>query len=250
MRSLLLIALLAIAAPATANADSVTFTFEQATNAVDKEIHNEINTSDVVEQVKELVADKFAFKHPLKIIFGGEEGPLYDPTLHTVYIPYAFIDESRHYFASNNYEKDYGVSEKQAAIDTLLHTLFHEIAHAYIEDQGIAILGKEEDAADNLATLMLLEYFENGGSAAISAADMFAFESNDSPEYYEVIDYIGEHSFDLQRHFSTLCLVYGFDPETHQNLLDEVNGEDRTDRQEYCIEYFETVQRNWHQHLN
>ena len=164
-------------------------------------------------------------------------------------IPYSFYAESLTYFEKNQYEKEYGKTAQTGAIDTLLHTLLHEAGHAYIEDQKIAILGKEEDAVDNLATIMLLNYVEHGGDAAISAADMFAFESEDRPEYYDLGEYIDEHSFDLQRYFSTLCLVYGSDPEAYKNLLDDVENDYLKNRKEFCVEHFDVINANWHQYL-
>lgn len=100
--------------------------------------------------------------------------------------------------------------------------MLHETGHAYIEDQNIPVLGKEEDAVDNFATILMIDFLEDGAEMAISAADMFAFESDYRPDYYDFGEYIDEHSFDLQRYFSTLCLVYGSEPDQYKSLLDEL----------------------------
>ncbi|CAK3094361.1 putative metallopeptidase DUF4344 [Vibrio crassostreae] len=218
-------------------------------NAEEEQLKREIQTSGVNDTVVDLSNQLFMFEKPLTIQYGGEDGPLYDPQTHQVLIPYRFYAESLNYFEKNQYEKEYGKSAQTGAIDTLLHTLLHEAGHAYIEDQKIAILGKEEDAVDNLATILLLNYVEHGADAAISAADMFAFESEDRPEYYDLGEYIDEHSFDLQRYFSTLCLVYGSDPDAYKNLLDEVENDYLKDRKEFCVEHFDVINENWHQYL-
>ncbi|WP_122055606.1 DUF4344 domain-containing metallopeptidase [Vibrio sp. Evd11] len=215
----------------------------------EKQLKQEIELSGINDTVIDLSNQLLMFNQPLVIQYGGDEGPLYDPQTHHVLIPYSFYAESLAYFEKNQYEKEYGKSAQTGAIDTLLHTLLHEAGHGYIEDQKIAILGKEEDAVDNLATVLLLNYVEHGGDAAISAADMFAFESEDRPEYYDLGEYIDEHSFDLQRYFSTLCLVYGSDPEAYINLLDEVENDYLKDRKEFCIEHFDVITGNWHQYL-
>ena len=224
---------------------------EYATPQTDeeKQIKQEIELSGVNDTVIDLSNQLFMFKQPLVIQYGGDDGPLYDPQTHQVLIPYGFYAESLNYFEKNQYEKEYGKSAQTGAVDTLLHTLLHEAGHAYIEDQKITILGKEEDAVDNLATILLLNYVEHGADAAISAADMFAFESEDRPEYYDLGEYIDEHSFDLQRYFSTLCLVYGSDPEAYKNLLDEVENDYLKDRKEFCVEHFDVITENWHQYL-
>ncbi|MEZ8274373.1 DUF4344 domain-containing metallopeptidase [Vibrio cyclitrophicus] len=229
--------------------DNLIVEYSTPKTEAEQQIKKEIQLSGVNDTVIDLSNQLFMFNNPLTIQYGNEDGPLYDPQTHQVLIPYSFYAESLTYFEKNQYEKEYGKTAQTGAIDTLLHTLLHEAGHAYIEDQKIAILGKEEDAVDNLATIMLLNYVEHGGDTAISAADMFAFESEDRPEYYDLGEYIDEHSFDLQRYFSTLCLVYGSDPEAYKNLLDDVENDYLKNRKEFCVEHFDVINANWHQYL-
>ncbi len=209
----------------------------------------EIRQSNINSLLVDLSDRTFPFSKTLNIYYGGDEGPLYDPNSHTIHIPYQFYIESHHHFTRNDYEKKYGKSAKDGAIDTLLHTLLHEAGHAYISDQNIPVLGKEEDAVDNFASIVLLNYVDSGDDIAISAADMFAFESDNRPDYYDFGEYIDEHSFDLQRYFSTLCLVYGSDPDKYDYLLDEVERDYLKDRKDFCVSNFDVINENWHFHL-
>ena len=218
-------------------------------NQQDSNIKKAIQDSEINHTLIELSEQLFPFKTPLVVRYGGNEGPMYDPNTHIVHMPYSFYAESVNYYRKNKYQEKYDKSAEAGAVDTLLHTLLHEAAHAYIYDHKIPVLGKEEDAADNFATLMLIDYIEHGDDAAISAADLFSYESDDRPEYYDMGDYIDEHSFDLQRYFSTLCLVYGSDPESHSNLLDEVENDYLKDRKEFCIENYNNLSTNWHYYL-
>ncbi len=229
--------------------DNITIEYLKPTNQQDSNIKKAIQDSEVNDTLMALSEQLFPFKTPLVIRYGGNEGPMYDPSTHVVHMPYTFYAESANYYRKNKYQEKYDKSPEAGAVDTLLHTLLHEAAHAYIYDHKIPVLGKEEDAADNFATLMLIDYIEHGADAAISAADLFAYESDDRPEYYDMGDYIDEHSFDLQRYFSTLCLVYGSDPESHSNLLDEVENDYLKDRKEFCIENYDTLSTNWHHYL-
>ncbi|MFA0570766.1 DUF4344 domain-containing metallopeptidase [Vibrio gallaecicus] len=213
-------------------------------------LKSEIEQSGINSTLIDLSEQLFPFNNTLILQYGTEEGPMYDPDTHTIHIPYSFYAESIDYFTKNKYNEKYNKPAKLGAIDTLLHTLLHEAGHAYLEDQNIPILGKEEDAVDNFATIILLNYIEDGDDAAISAADMFAFESDDRPDYYDFGEYIDEHSFDLQRYFSTLCLVYGSDPEKHANLLNEVENNYLSDRKDFCIFNYDTISQNWGEYLN
>lgn len=241
---------LLLSASAFADSDSVVIRYLEPQNQVEKTAKSDIEQSGVNQTLVDLSESLFPFRKTLTIEYGGDQGPLYDPELHQVQMPYEFYQQALDYFKKNEYDKKYGKSAQAGAIDTVLHTLLHEAGHAYIADQNIPILGKEEDAVDNFAALMMIEYVENGEDAAISAADMFAFESEDRPDYYDFGEYIDEHSFDLQRYFSTLCLVYGSNPEKHKGLLDEVENDYLADRKDFCIYQYQTVVQNWHNYLN
>lgn len=204
-----------------------------------------IKESKINNTLSQLSEHYFSFNSALTIQYGTKEGPLYDPEIHTIQIPYSFYQESLSYFSKNKYQERFNKSPQLGAIDTLLHTLLHEAGHAYIADHNIPVLGKEEDAVDNFATILLLNYVDNGDDIAISAADMFAFESEDRPDYYDFGEYIDEHSFDLQRYFSTLCLVYGSDPKKHISLLDEVENDYLKDRKDFCEFQFGSLTQSW-----
>lgn len=245
----LLPSLMLFASTVFAGSESVVIRYLEPQNEVEKMAKSEIEQSGVNQTLVDLSQSIFPFKNTLTIQYGGDQGPLYDPETHQVHMPYEFYQQALDYFKKNQYDKKFGKSAQAGAIDTVLHTLLHEAGHAYIADQNIPILGKEEDAVDNFAALMMIEYVENGEDAAISAADMFAFESEDRPDYYDFGEYIDEHSFDLQRYFSTLCLVYGSNPEQHKSLLDEVENDYLADRKDFCIYQYQAVSQNWHRYL-
>lgn len=182
----------------------------------------------------------------VSVSFGYEDGPLYDPTTNQIHIPYDFISEVQQRFDKAEYQQS-GVSIDEATQDALLHTLFHELAHALISIYELPIVGKEEDAADSLATFLLIELFEDGQEIAISAADLFDLESTDR-DVLEDEDFWGEHSLDEQRFFATLCHVYGSAPDQYDSLI-EVGylSEDHTER---CIEEYEQLTFSWTQLLD
>ncbi|KFA98639.1 DUF4344 domain-containing metallopeptidase [Vibrio sp. ER1A] len=238
----------ALLAPLTA-ISAVNISYGDTNTTSELQAKTTIEQSKINELVVQLSDAYFPFNNDLTIQYGGDDGPLYDPQAHVVHIPYEFYTDSLNYFLNNDYQKKFGKPAKDGALDTLLHTLLHEAGHAYVADHGIAILGKEEDAVDNFAAVLMLNYVENGADATISAADMFSFESEDRPDYYDFAEYIGEHSFDLQRYFSTLCLVYGSDPESHATLLGEIEEDYREEQKDKCEMTFQQIDMNWKQVL-
>ncbi len=170
-----------------------------------------------------------------------DTGPYADIKNKTIFIPYQFIFQTNQLFKKSNYKKQTGIDSKMATNDALLHTILHEITHLMIYVYDLPIVSKEEDVADNLATFILTQHFENGQEISISAADLFDIErqADDISES----NYWDEHSLDAQRFYSILCIVYGSDPNKYSTLLKELNIDEN--RQDMCIDEYEKMTKSW-----
>ncbi|QUM79698.1 hypothetical protein HWV01_04905 [Moritella sp. 5] len=240
---------------------TVIFLFSSMSIAADNVIVRYLPTNDIklqpmakklqsdssIQDAITLMNEAFIFLQPLTIVFGANDGPLYDPTRNYILIPYTFLDEVEQRFKAVNYVGDNQGNANpenlvQVVMDVLIHTLFHELAHALITTYELPIVGKEEDAADNLAAVLSIEYFENGAEIAISAADLFYLEGDEITEFEEA-DFWDEHSLDLQRYYATLCHVYGSDDTQYAYLLEDTGFSD--ERAELCIGNYERMTNNW-----
>lgn len=225
---------------------AVTVSYVNPGTKLERLVMKEIEASMVPQVVASLLNDNFVLKGPLSIVFGGEDGPLFDPEIKAILIPYGFVIEVKTRFEKSGYAET-GVHPDEATMDVLMHTLFHEMGHALIAMYDIPVLGKEEDAVDGLADVLLIEYVENGREIVISAADLFDLESDDRMELSEE-DFSDDHSLDLQRFYTTLCHVYGSDPKEYKDLPGET-GLSR-DRAEFCVEEYNTLHDDWMTLLN
>lgn len=214
--------------------------FQKADNPVEKEILKTLKSDSSVDSVIGLINQTYKLPGELIFVFGGEDGPLYDGNANQIIIPYFFLEEVKSRFVKANYAET-GVKVEDATMDALMHTMLHEFAHAIIFIYQLPILGKEEDAADSLASFILIESFEEGQEIAISAADLFDLESEDR-NVLEEQDFWGEHSLDLQRYYSTLCHVYGSDPEKNAAIIK--HDYFSKDRAELCIQDYENLSRS------
>lgn len=204
-------------------------------------VKKDLQASEVIATVVNTLNDEFVFNDTVRLVFGGEDGPLFDPSSNKISVPYDFIDEVRTRFIKAKYHET-GIDEETATMDVLAHTLIHEFAHAFIFMHEIPVLGREEDAADSLATVLLAEFFENGQEIAISAADLFDLESEDRTEL-EAADFWDEHSLESQRFYSTLCHVYGSNPLRFADMPNELGFPE--ERAELCIMEFENIAKSW-----
>lgn len=228
-------------------ADNVIVRYQQSHDIKLQPIAKKLQANSSIQDAIGLMNEEFVFPEPLTIVFGGNDGPLYDPAPNEILIPYRFFDDVEQRFNAINYASDEQgeanpESLEQAVMDVIIHTLFHELAHALIANYELPIVGKEEDAADNLAAVLAIEYFENGAEIAISAADLFYLEGDEISEF-EDADFWDEHSLDLQRYYTTLCHVYGSDEIAYAYLLKETGFS--TERGELCIDDYERTANNW-----
>lgn len=70
-------------------------------------------------------------------------------------------------------------------------------------------VGREEDAADQLAALILIKSGDDGVGVAALGAQLFrvlALSGEKTP-------FFDEHSLYAQRYYNVMCLVYGSNPE-------------------------------------
>lgn len=204
-------------------------------------IVSELKANPVITDVVALINEQFSLPEPLVIVLGGADGPLYNPDANEILIPYTFLEQVANRFKAADYANP-DISIAEATSDALVHTLFHELAHALIAIHQLPVVGKEEDAADSLAAVLSIEYFDNGAEIAISAADLFYLESNDIEEFEEA-DFWDEHSLDLQRYYATLCHVYGSEPKKYAYLLEDTGFSQ--ERGDFCIDEYDSAVTNW-----
>ena len=215
--------------------------YTPAQTAQEAAIQRQIKQSGSGEEVVALINDTLTLPRSLRIVFGADDGPLYDPEYREILIPYDFIEEVNTRFVAAKYAST-GVTPTQATEDALIHTLFHELGHALIDLYQLPVVGKEEDAVDALANVLLIEFYEQGQETVLSAADLFDLESTDR-DTLEDADFWDEHSLDEQRYYSALCHVYGSAPDKYASLLKQAGISE--DRAELCISEYQALASNW-----
>lgn len=168
----------------------------------------------------------------VRVMTAVHEGPLYDPDTDEIWMPESFAESIAAYFG-----------EDAPIYDVYFHTLLHELGHVLFWHYELPLLSREEDAADTLASVLLLEYVEEGADVLLNAAEMFGLESDDV-EWYEAADFYALHSLDIQRYYTTLCHVYGSDPERHEDLINDDYGLSE-DRAAICQDEYEQLRAGW-----
>lgn len=139
---------------------------------------------------------------------------------------------------------------KQQRADTVrfarnnsLFVLYHEVAHLLVHQLQLPVLGKEEDAADNLATWVLLNKRTSDTDQVLADAAqgwMLSGVAYDSGGVES--DYAAAHSLDKQRAYQIVCLMVGSDQNAFRPIANQY-ALDR-DRQDTCDLDYSLIDRS------
>lgn len=127
----------------------------------------------------------------------------------------------------------------------VIATFYHELGHALIDVLQLPVLGKEEDAADHLSVILMNDIWEEDAAAEILASDATAYAlmaaqreaGGEEPAYSD------EHSLDLQRYYTVVCLFYGANPDARADLAQDL--ELPPERAERCPDEWESAAGSW-----
>jgi hypothetical protein len=198
------------AAPASAEpqADRIRIDYVAPTGDEHAALAKRLQDSRVLEQLKEFLS---AFRLPstvtLRLATCRSANAWYDEG--TITVCYQYVDTLiRH--APDAPVAD-GVSRADTVVGPTLEAFLHEMAHAVFELLQIPILGREEDAADQLAAYLLLHLSkEEARRAVIGTAAMYLREAR-AFTATELTQFSGPHPVPAQRYYNLLCLAYGAD---------------------------------------
>ncbi|MES1243286.1 MAG: DUF4344 domain-containing metallopeptidase [Acidobacteriota bacterium] len=175
----------------------------------------------------------------------GEVNAFYDPEAGEISLCYELVEHYFEIFMADAHTDEEQEEAGTSVADATMFTFFHEMGHSLIDIYDLPITGREEDAVDQLATLILLQGGDEGENAAIDGANSFV---GDEEQEMDDLAFWDEHSLDDQRFYNILCWIYGKNPEDYQYLVeDETLPANRAER---CPAEFNRLSRSWESLLN
>ncbi len=200
------------------------------------EVFGDLPSSQVLETVTELLNDAFILPEPITVSFMecGEANAFYLQENREVVVCYELLA----LFVTDLS----GLDEAEQLIDGVFFwVLLHELGHAFVHILDLPITGLEEDAADQLATLLLLDGSEGGEYAIGATAIWFNLRFETGRVVPEL--FADEHSLNAQRAFNITCWAYGSDPKENADLIEL--GWVTEARAPLCASRFERMNRAW-----
>ena len=148
----------------------------------------------------------------------GEANAWYDSDTGNITFCYELV---RDFMKSASNAGKFNLTPEQAVIGPFLFIVLHETAHAVFSVLAVPVLGREEDAADQVATYAAFMY--DSDSARKPGEDDFA----------------DVHGLDRQRFYNVLCLAWGSDPKRY--AFAKELGKLPDDRAEGCADEYHQV---------
>ena len=134
-----------------------------------------------------------------------------------------------------------GIAPFDTVIGPLFEVSLHEFAHALFDMLELPVFGREEDAADQLAAYILLQFGESEARRLIAGtAYAYNMDAKKIDQCRSMEDYADEHGTPAQRFFNVLCIAYGADTKLFADIVS--GGYLPETRAEYCEEEYEQVQ--------
>ena len=114
------------------------------------------------------------------------------------------------------FENTKDASEQVLITDgTFVQAVLHEVAYAVFDLLQVPIWGREEDAADRVAALIMMQFGDQVAVTTITGTARF-FEY--SKRTWTGAEFADEASPEAQRFYNYLCIAYGGDPITFSFL--------------------------------
>lgn len=152
----------------------------------------------------------------------GSLGAFYDTKTDDITLCYEFIQSIFDAFSAVLYPKqpsptnpDLRDGVMHNGMATILFVLLHEYGHGLIHRLDLPIVGREEDAADEIAAIMLLQSGDYGSTMTRAVVTHFSFLAQQLSKRQGPLlnlPYWNEHSLDAQRMYDITCLLYGSNP--------------------------------------
>jgi hypothetical protein len=232
----------AFAAPKTSQ---VRVSYVLPKNPSHQRIYEQLKERRVLEKLQEFVSP-FRLPRTLKVSLAGCDGEadaFYEDDAIT--ICYEYIDELWKNMPAETTPG--GMTPIDAVVGPLFDTALHEFSHALFDMFDLPVLGREEDAADQVATYMTLN-FGKAEARRLIMGTVFAYKTEGEaaavrPSLKEFAD---EHGTPAQRAYNVLCIAYGADPKlfgdvVSKGLLPKKRTEACEDEYHQVAEAFETL---------
>ncbi len=228
----------ALARKSDLRADRIQFSYVPPKNPEHETVFRLLKERQVLEKFKQFLSP-LRLPRILRLNLTGCDGDSnawYEDD--TVTVCYEYIDEQL-----KNAPKETtsaGVTRAYAIIGPTVEVFLHEVGHAVFDYLKVPLFGREEDAADQFATYLLLQFAKDDARRLIAGV-AYAYHTEASVPSTKKNPFADEHGLPAQRFYNVLCTAYGADPKLFADLV--ANKYLPEERAEGCEGEYEQIKR-------
>lgn len=214
-------------------------------------IHARVREADLLHRLPEVQAIDGLFRLPRRLRYVtaecGEPGASYQPASAEIVLCYellqALYERGRERQEAGRHAQDDPLRYTRANVRFIV---LHETGHALVHLLDLPVTGRQEDAVDQLAAMLMLRFagLDEAPAEVVEnlrmAADWMLARSTGA---YDLHAYADEHALGEQRYFNLQCLIYGTDPVAYAGLLGA--GDLTPERARVCPRERQAVGRAW-----
>jgi len=216
-----------------------------------QEIHLRVREADLLRHLPEVQAidGVFALPRPLRYVTAecGESGAFYRPADAEVVLCYETLRTL--YERGQQHQRFLGSDDGHPLRYVLANVRFivlHETGHALVDLLDLPVTGRQEDAVDQLAAILMLHFADLDETTEQVTSNLRLAANwmlSDSTGAYDLHAYADEHALAEQRFFNLQCLIYGTDPARFASIIDA--GDLTAARARGCVRETQRLERAW-----
>jgi hypothetical protein len=136
----------------------------------------------------------------------------------TVTICYEYLNDIRKSIPAETTPQ--GITPTDAVLGQFFYVVAHEMGHAMFDMLNVPLWGRAEDAADQFATYIMLQFGKDSARRLIGGAAYSYKNYVNNPKVVVPLEAFSEvHGAPMQRFYNLLCMAYGADRETFSDLV-------------------------------
>jgi hypothetical protein len=223
--------------PSAPRAGLVRTKYEEPKNPAHRALYERFRDRKFLEPFADVLGS-IRLPYPITLKFAGCDGTenaWFDTGTHDVTFCYEFVEA---FVKAADGAAKYGISRDDAIDGPTAFVLLHESGHALFSVLKVPVLGREEDAADQVAAFTLLRAGP-GIAKRVLAGAAWMYKHDASARKLDDDDFADVHGLDAQRLYNVLCMAYGSDPAAYAPLVEK--GYLPKDRAEGCDGEYEQV---------
>ncbi|MEA2987552.1 MAG: hypothetical protein QOG83_263 [Alphaproteobacteria bacterium] len=199
--------------------NNIVFVYEEPKNTAHLALYERLKNRRVLEQFKAFLSPlRMTRKLTLRTLDCNTPNAFYNSSSNSLELCYEYFLQLEQSVPREPSPE--GFTQGQAIVGGFLGIALHELGHAVFNLKDVPIFGREEDAADQIAGFILLQFGPEIAHRMIRGAAYMWLAKGREPPLRSI--YSDEHGTDGQRYYNFLCLGYG-GPERKQfqDLVDK-----------------------------